>query len=147
MSTLNPVATATRRAVNIPATGMELVTIRWSLSRAALRAANHERRCDPLLSGIAEQGPDLELRWRVSLGDTSAEALLFDPVTAAEHALLKGALRHTRDGDLLHIEVRDGSETPLAATVRTSGTESRVIYAKTTILALLGLRGGRYEVI
>jgi hypothetical protein len=145
MSTLNPVAATTRR-VSVAPPALETVAIRWSLSRAALRASKTHAKFAPVVTAISEAGPDLELCWQLDLETDRAGALLRDPA-GAEHALARGSLHHSLDGDLLHAEVDEGGETLLAATVRISGADARVLYARTSLLAALGLGGGRYEVM
>jgi hypothetical protein len=143
MSTLNPGATTTRRsAVDVSAPVLESVTIRWSLSRHALRAAKPGI---PILAGLSEHGPDLELRWKLNLDDSRAVATLAD--AGADQVLAQASCRHTIDGDLIHVECADGSLTLLSATLRVGDGDARVLYATTALLAKLGLGGGRYEVM
>ncbi len=145
MSTLNPGATTTRRpAVSVPAAhSLDSVTIRWSLSRHALRAA--KAGISPMLTSLSEHGPDLELRWKLRLDDARAVATLVD--AGAEQLMAQASCRHTIDGDLLHVECADGSPVLLSATLRIGDGDARVLYATTSLLAKLGLGGGRYEVM
>ena len=142
MSTFNPGATTTRRpAMNVTAPALESVTIRWSLSRHALRAAKPVIK----LPTLSEHGPDPELCWKLHLDDSRAVATLAD--AGAEPVLAQASCRHIIDGDLMHVECVDGSTVLLSATLRTGEGDARVLYATTMLLAKLGLGGGRYEVI
>jgi hypothetical protein len=93
---------------------------------------------------LPEQGADLELRWEVEM-DGEGAAVIIDPAGGKE-PLARGVALCTSDGELMHVEVRDGAAVLLAATVRV-GEEARVLYARTPLLAELGLGGGRYEVV
>lgn len=143
MSTLNPAAVTTRRPVSLPsaAPALESITIRWSVSRQALRESNRA----PAMA-LSEQGPELELLWELGLESGRAQAALRDPATGARGPLAHAAVRWTADEDLVHIEARDGADVLLLATVRVEGETPRVLYARSPLLATLGLGGGRYEV-
>jgi hypothetical protein len=149
MSTLNPAATTTRRAaLSVQAApAIETVTIRWSLSRQALRNSKAAPAFVAMVACIAEHGPDLELRWKLDLDEVRAEVSLIDPATGSSTRLTQAAFRHTIDDDLSHFEVREGAGILLTATVRTGDVDARVLYARTSLLAALGLGGGRYEVM
>jgi hypothetical protein len=115
------------------------MTIRWNLSRQSLAA------------GPRDDGRDLELRWRLDALAGNADAQLMDgEVPDRSRAIVKGAtLVHTCDGELLHVEARDRNDGALllAATLRPEAAGAHVLYARTTLLAKLGVRGGRYEVL
>src|SRR4051812_16455451 len=100
MSTLNPAAVTTRRAVNVPsaAAALESVTIRWSVSRQALRESERPR---PM--AVAEHGPELELCWELGLESGRAEAVLRDPANGARESIAQAQLRWSADEDLIHI--------------------------------------------
>jgi hypothetical protein len=147
MSTLNPAATTTRRAALSVQGALETVTIRWSLSRQALRSAKVSPALGAAVSRIGEVGPDLDLRWTLDLDESHGAATLVDPATGSTTQLSHASFRHTIDGDLSHFEARDGATVLLTATVRTGDTDARVLYARTSLLAALGLGGGRYEVM
>src|SRR5262245_7743045 len=143
MSTLQPAAVTTRRSVNVPSApaSLESVTIRWSVSRQAIRASKR-----PRAIAVSEQGPELELVWELGLESGQAEAVLRDPAANARETLAHGAVHWTTDDDLVHIEARNGADMLLLATVRVEGGTPRVLYARSPLLAALGLGGGRYEV-
>jgi hypothetical protein len=146
VNTLRRAAKATRRApANAAAKAApQTVAIRWSVSRQALRTANGAR---PSAMIIAEQGPDLELRWEIGVTSQHGAAVLSDPATGAQQQIVLASVQCAAEGDLLHIEASDGAVVLLSATVRAGEGESSVLYARTSLLEGLGLRGGRYEVM
>jgi hypothetical protein len=144
MSTLNPTAVTARRAsVSVPAAApaLESVAIRWSVSRRALRESKR-----PPAMTLAEQGPELDLCWELDLESGQGRAVLCDPATGARQTLAQAPVRWTADQELIHIEARDNAEMLLLATLRVEGDAARVLYARSPLLAALGLGGGRYEV-
>lgn len=133
------------------------VVLRWEIAAAALH--------DPMPGPGRRTAPrsgSVYLEWSLPLGAAEAaeaRAELIDPATGRRETLavvapsrddLAGPVRCSGDGDLHHTEI-DGL---LSATLRvhqahhgTPGPSAHVLYARTTLLARLGVPGGRYELI
>jgi hypothetical protein len=90
------------------------------------------------------EGPDAQLSWSLDLTRATATASLTqtgDPSTS----LASASLTYICDGDLLHLEASDAGTPLLTATLRLHAEGAQLLYARTTLLAKLGLAGGRYE--
>lgn len=125
--------------------------IRWSLSRAALTAASDARTSDrPFV--IAPHGEDPTLEWVVA--PTHACAFLVDgtarfPIVEAAAAEVRsgtGQVEVTTIDHLVHVRVVRRGVCVLTVVLRRGETRP-VLYARTSVLAELGIGGGRYEVL
>lgn len=143
---------------------VEAVRLRWEISAEAVRAACPDFKIDAKSERVM-------LEWTVPMAGgkeasgvltdgANARAELVDPASGSRLAIavvtpsrddLTGPVKWLVDGDLHHLEI-DGL---LSATVRPSkagagagaGAGVEVLYARTELLARMGLPGGRYEVL
>jgi len=141
-----------------------LLVVRWSVSREALVGGGHQAASSAAAINAAAGDEELELRWvivpgpeagedgqaravltRCSAGLGSAEVMVADVRGGGEAVEV---VRVGEEGDrLVHAEVRSGSVVLFSATVRVHPDgRADVLYARTNLLAELGLKGGRYEV-
>lgn len=113
-------------APSAPAAAVTGITVEasWLVSRAALARAGHAR----------PSGPDGVLRWRITNEVAVAELCIDGSVR--ELARLDAAIN--RDADLAHVTTAQGELALTAA-------DERVLYARTSLLTMLGIPGGRYE--
>lgn len=152
----------TASPVEVRSLAVEAVRLRWEIAAEAVRAA-----CPDF--AIDAKSERVMLEWTVPMASgreasgvlsdgANARAELVDPVSGSRLAIavvtpsrddLAGPVKWMVDGDLHHLEI-DGL---LSATVRASkgvvgaGTAVEVLYARTELLARMGLPGGRYEVL
>lgn len=133
------------------------VILRWEIAAASVPESVIPRGAAPFLmlewslpitltpTGRGEPGRAAEARAEMVNPQTGARAVL--AVVAPSRDDLAGPVRCTVEQDLHHIEI-DGL---LSATLRIrpgggDGPASvQVLYARTTLLAQLGIPGGRYE--
>jgi len=116
-----------------------VICLRWEGARAALASAR----------GLTPSGAAfIAIEWSIH-PDGSAEACLVDGVECVRIACLGSGsvvFRHDPAFGLLHLEARG----VVAATLRehapsNGGSPYSLLYARTSVLAELGLPGGRYE--
>ncbi len=121
--------------------GTRVLMTAWRVSRSALRASASGELA-PLRECLGTPGPDMRLAWTVRerQGVTRAVCELSDPTGAVRVLLRDEEATLTTDGTLLH-----ASSPSLELSVDTS-RDGLVLYARTAVLAALGLPGGCYEV-
>lgn len=127
------------------------VTVRWEISRAAIHASRPD--LVPAEVPVAVSGAPVLLEWRVDLHETgtvTAHASLFDPTcdrmtpllsTSSSLYSLGEGPTWIEDGSMLHIDIPG----LLKLSFRSSEGNGALLYARTNVLADLGLPGGRYE--
>ena len=120
---------------------LSTVTVVWSIARNAVRQAMPDLEIEPAARG---RESDIELCITATRSACSAE--LRDALTDTSHPIEIGAIEieTIRAGEFMHVTVRDGQDTLLAATVRHQGDTSRLLYARTSLFDRLGIHGGRY---
>ena len=114
-------------------------TISWSIARQAVVAAQ------PELGFNTTSAKPIELR--ISLkNEHHASAQLIDPASNKTHTIELGAPRITlvHADPYTHIEITDGPDRVLSATLKAEAHTHRLLYAKTSTLTKLGIKGGRY---
>lgn len=128
------------------------LVVRWAISADAWRAARPDPALDP-------KTDEVWMEWTIALlpgANPAARCEVVDPITAARAVLVVVApsrddlhtpVRWRADEDLRHVAVEDMLHVTIRAESGTGpGDAARVLYARTTMLARLGLPGGRYEV-
>ena len=111
----------------------------WAIARGALLGAGFGFSAD-------STGP-IELRVRVGPSPQQATAELTDPASGRSHTIELASPRVTITGGdaFTHIEVAgDNQDTILSATFKAKHGRTRLLYAKTSLLTDLGIKGGRY---
>ncbi len=153
MSRIAPTTPPARRSAPVaieigPAPGAPAgtIVIGWSIARTGLASppASHSNGTP---AGTAQANPGeaiLELTIDPE-GSLGAELRLCEGgPSVASPVLPPGArVRCVVEGDLLHLDSRPAGL--LHATVRIRAGAPEVLYARTSLLGALGLRGGRYE--
>lgn len=132
-----------------------LCVVRWAVSRAALVAAQAGAHRGGPVDGrhrftLAQRGEDPILEWTVStrsacaqLVDGTSRTVLFE---SARDGSGSDGIRIAVVDQLVHISVDRRGVCVLTAVLRRC--ENRpVLYARTALLAELGIGGGRYEVL
>lgn len=125
--------------------------VRWSISRAALAAS-------PAAAGRAialtrgNSGPDPVLEWTVVPGRAVAK-IVDGPLSWVVFELSPAGTPSDRDhisittiDQLIHLSVDRAGSCVLSATLR-RGTVRPVLYARTALIAEIGIAGGRYEIL
>jgi vancomycin resistance protein YoaR len=114
-------------------------TISWSIARQAVIAAQ------PDLNFNTTSSKPIELRITL-ITEHKATAELVDPASNKTHTIELGAPRITlvHADPYTHIEITDGNELVLSATLNAEADVHRLLYAKTSTLTKLGIKGGRY---
>lgn len=125
--------------------------MRWEISRAALAASR------PDLVSSVDSAAAVLLEWRVDLhatGSVTAHASLFDPtcnhttpLLSTSSSLLAGGCEPTwiQDGSMLHVDLPNLLMLSIRIGERVGKGIGALLYARTSLLADLGLSGGRYE--
>ena len=135
------------------------VAVRWEISRAAI----HATRPDLVSAGLneaslvgASTAPVL-LEWRVDLhesGAVAAHASLFDPTCNRIAPLLSTSSSlfaqgqgptWIEEGLMLHVDIPGLLMLSFRTGDRLDDRKGGLLYARTSVLADLGLPGGRYE--
>ena len=113
-------------------------TVTWLVERRAAIGAQ------PELELVAASRKPVELRITVE-GESAPTAELVDAATNRSHPIELTAPRVTfvDARPYTHIEITAGHETVLSATIRTAESSSRLLYARTSLLERLGIKGGR----
>ncbi|MEM1072557.1 MAG: hypothetical protein AAGH71_07035 [Planctomycetota bacterium] len=116
------------------------LAIEWSIARDAVRDALPDLELPP----AHRRGGDVVLCITVTRSSCSAE--LRDTRSGETHPVELGAVKvdSLRADEFVHVTVREGHDTLLAATVREEPGPSRLLYAHTSLFDRLGIRGGRY---
>ena len=111
----------------------------WLVERRAVIDAQPELGLD------AKSKKPVELRIAFE-GDTTPTAEFVDPATNRSHPIELTAPRVTFvDAEpYTHVEIASAHETILSATLRITESSAKLLYARTGLLARLGIRGGRY---
>lgn len=114
-------------------------TITWPIARQGVLKAQ------PDLGFSSTSAKPIELRIRIE-SETKARAELFDPADAKVHTLELGAPRLTfvDAANFTHIELTDAQTLVLSATIKREDTTPRLIYARSSLLTQLNIKGGRY---
>jgi len=114
-------------------------TITWTIARQALTKAQ------PGLGFATTSSRPTELRISLT-SDHQATAELVDPAADRIHTFELGTLRITiaNADPFTHIEIIDGTDTVLSATLKAETNINRLLYARTTLLSKLNIKGGRY---
>ena len=117
------------------------IAVAWVIAREAVRQSMP----DLEVPASRRRGGDVLLSIVVTGQSCAAE--LRDTLTGASHPIELGAVEveTMRADEFLHVIVREGREGLLAATMRENGSASRLLYAHTSLLDRLGIRGGRYS--
>jgi hypothetical protein len=126
-----------RRAVEIAAPPSPLsLAVEWPIARSAAATAR------PGL--IAARGGDVRLR--VAISGQRIAAHLDDPAARRSVPVELGPVRvETTDADgFCHVSVTEHGEPLFTATFRTADRAESLLYASTTLMARLGIPGGRY---
>lgn len=133
--------TTFERHVESLGAGARVLATAWRVSRSALRASASGTLA-PMRECLGTPGPDMRLAWTVRerQGVTRAVCELSDPTGTVRVLLRDEEVTLTPDETLLH-----ASSPSLELSVDTS-RDGLVLYARTTVLADLGLPGGCYEV-
>ena len=132
--------TASSRPVNLAVAPQPTIAVTWAIARDAACQALPDLELLPSPS----RGGDVLLCITVSGRACSAE--LRDTHTGATHPIEFGRveIEALRADEFLHITAREGHTKVLAVTMRDQGSTQRVLYATTSLLDRLGIRGGRY---
>lgn len=136
MSTLRSIPLAHAEA---PATALRAGVIAWPVDRTGIRLAQPEMPFDP------RSRKPVELRIAFDHAQTPT-AMLVDTQTGRSYPIEIVAPRTTFvDADpYTHIEIASAGVIVLSATSKRTDTGPRLLYARTSLLASLGVRGGRY---
>lgn len=123
----------------------------WEISRAALAAIR------PDLVSSVDSAAAVLLEWRVerhATGTVTAQASLVDPACNQTTPLLSTTTplfargcepTWIEEGSMLHIDLPDLLMLSVRIGERVGNRNSALLYARTSLLAELGLPGGRYE--
>jgi len=134
-----------------------LCIVRWTVSRAALVAAQGITQLTSLGCGeprfaLVSRDDDPILEWIVSTDSASAQLLdgtsritIFESTRDQSRAGID-QIRVSVIDQLVHISVSRGGVCALTAVLR-RGEVRPVLYARTALLADLGIGGGCYEVL
>ncbi|GAB5497492.1 MAG: hypothetical protein Phyf2KO_25720 [Phycisphaerales bacterium] len=114
-------------------------TVAWPIARNAVLKAQ------PDLGFSTTSTKPIELRINIE-SETKARVELHDPASGKTHTIELGAPRLTFvDAEpFTHIELTDAETTLLSATLKAEADSHRLLYAKTSALTKLSIKGGRY---
>lgn len=113
--------------------------ISWTIARQAAAKAQ------PDLGFNTGSPKPIELRITLK-NEHQASAVLADPASGKSHTIELGAPRITlvHADPFTHIEITDGPDLILSATLKAEADTHSLLYAKTATLNKLGIKGGRY---
>ena len=116
------------------------LAVEWSIARQAVRVAMPDLDLPP------NRGRRTDVTLVIEVSGRSCSAELRDAQTGQSHPLeITGvSIDSIVAGEFTHVTVREGTGDLLSATVRTGDGEPRLVYARTSLLERLGIRGGRY---
>lgn len=122
-----------------PAAALRTGCIVWTIERRAAIAALPDLPLDP------RARKPLELRIAFH-HDRTPTAELFDPASnrAFPIELVGPHITYLDAGPYTHIEITAHAETLLSATLTSTGESPRLLYARTSLLTRLHIKGGRY---
>ena len=114
-------------------------TITWPIARKAVVKAQ------PNLGFNAISSKPIELRITLT-ADHKAIAELADPANDHSHTIELAAPRITLVDakPYTHIEITDSTGLILSATLKAEANNQRLLYARTSLLTKLNIKGGRY---
>lgn len=127
------------RHENAQAVGVRTGSVVWTIERRAVLAAQPELAFDRR----SRRPVDL----RVHFGaEAPAFAELVDAQAGVRTPIELASPRVTfvDAGPYTHVEIASGAEVVLGATLKREDAGTRMLYARTGLLARLGIRGGRY---
>lgn len=127
------------RHENSQAVGVRTGSVVWTIERRAVLAAQ------PDLAFDRRSRRPVELRIQFG-AEASAFAELVDPQAGVRTPIELASPRVTfvDAGPYTHVEIVAGAESVLGATVKIEGASARLLYARTGLVARLGIKGGRY---
>lgn len=122
-----------------PALGVRTGSVVWTVERRAMLAAQPELPFDRR----SRRPIELRIRFDES-GRLGAE--LVDPQAGVRTPIELASPRVTfvDAGPYTHVEIASGAECVLGATLKREDAGTRLLYARTGLLARLGVKGGRY---
>lgn len=122
-----------------PTAAVRTCTITWPIARAEVL------RAQPELGFPEKPASPIELRIVIE-SETKAHAELADPASGRTHRLELGSPRLTfvDAKPYTHIELMDAERLILACTIKGDADASRLLYARTNLKEVLGIKGGRY---
>jgi len=114
-------------------------TITWPIARNAVITAQ------PNLGFATTSSKPIELRITLK-NEHQAAVELIDPATGRSHTIELDNPRTTiiDAKPYTHIEITDGCDLILSATLKAEANNSRLLYARTSLLTKLNIKGGRY---
>ena len=114
-------------------------TICWPIARNAVITAQ------PTLGFAATSSKPIELRITLK-NEHQAAAELVDPANDRSHPIELGnpSITTIDAKPYTHIEITDGQNTVLSATLKAETNNNRLLYARTSLLTKLNIKGGRY---
>jgi len=114
-------------------------TITWPIARNAVINAQ------PSLGFATTSSKPIELRITLK-NEHQAAAELIDPANNRSHPIELGNPKITiiDAKPYTHIEITDGCDLILSATFKAEANNSRLLYARTSLLTKLNIKGGRY---
>ncbi len=118
------------------------IAVEWAIAREAVREAMPD-----LELPAARRRGAADVRLCIAVRNGGCRAELRDTQTGASHPIEIGAVTTETIGvdGFEHIAVAEGGRVLLAATTRDGDAGVRLLYASTTLLDRLGIRGGRYS--
>lgn len=136
---MTTIRSTTSQRHKVEAQPLRAGVVTWLVERRAASEAM------PDLGLDAKSKKPVELRIAFD-GDTTPVAELVDTATNRSHPIELTAPRVTFvDAEpYTHIEITSAYETVLSATLRTTESSTRLLYARTALLTRLGIKGGRY---